>query len=96
MTSVAKKHLGVASATLATMRLTGQVLSIGSAMTLFAVYIGHTQILPENYPGFLISVKTSFTLFAALCLLGVFTSLKRGRLRPGRKSDYKIVADPGI
>jgi len=90
MTSVAKKHLGVASATLATMRLTGQVLSIGTAMTLFAIYVGHTQILPDKYPEFLISVKMAFTIFAALCLLGVFTSLKRGKIRPGRKSDFSI------
>jgi len=96
MTSVAKKHLGVASATLATMRLTGQVLSIGTAMTLFAIYVGHTQILPDSYPEFLVSVKTAFSFFAALCLLGVFTSLKRGKLRPGRKSDYKLVTDPGL
>ena len=90
MTSVAKKHLGVASATLATMRLTGQVLSIGTAMTLFAIYVGHTQILPENYPEFLISVRTAFTIFAGLCLVGVFTSLKRGKIRPGKKHDFSI------
>lgn len=90
MTSVAKKHLGVASATLATMRLTGQVMSIGTAMTIFAIYIGHTQITPETYPDFLVSVKTSFAMFAAFCSLGVFTSLKRGKLRPGRKANFSI------
>jgi EmrB/QacA subfamily drug resistance transporter len=90
MSSVARKHYGVASATLATMRLTGQVLSIGVAMTLFTIYIGHTQITPEKYPEFLTSVRTAFDLFAALCLLGIFSSLKRGKIRPGRKHDFSI------
>ncbi|MEM2123609.1 MAG: MFS transporter, partial [Candidatus Bathyarchaeia archaeon] len=66
---------------LGTMRLTGQMLSMGIAMLIFALYIGRTQITPQEYPMFLTSVKTAFAVFAALCLGGVFASLARGKMR---------------
>jgi MFS family permease len=81
MSSVEKRFYGVASATLATMRLTGQMLSMGIAMLVFAVYIGRAQITPENYPAFLTSAKTAFIIFAVLCFGGIFASLSRGKVR---------------
>ena len=81
MSSVEKKFYGVASATLGTMRLTGQMLSMGIAMLVFALYIGRAQITPENYPAFLTSVKTAFIIFAVLCFGGIFASLSRGKVR---------------
>ncbi len=84
MSSVQKEFYGVASATLATMRLTGQMLSMGIAMLVFALYLGRTQITPENYPLFLRSAKTAFVIFAVLCVAGVFASLARGDVRSKR------------
>lgn len=81
MGSVKSKYYGIASATLATMRLSGQMLSIGLAVTMFSIYIGRAQIIPENYHLFLSAVRSSFALFSFLCLLGVFASLSRGRVR---------------
>ncbi|MGB8658239.1 MAG: MFS transporter [Candidatus Zixiibacteriota bacterium] len=81
MCSVEKRFYGVASATLATMRLTGQMLSMGIAMLVFALYIGRAQITPENYPAFLTSAKTAFIIFAVLCFGGIFASLSRGKVR---------------
>jgi EmrB/QacA subfamily drug resistance transporter len=81
MGSVEKKYYGVASATLGTMRLTGQVLSMGIAMMIFAIYIGRVQITPEYYPLFLKSMKSAFAIFAVLCFGGIFASLARGRTR---------------
>jgi len=81
MSSVEKRFYGVASATLATMRLTGQMLSMGIAMLVFALYIGRAQITPENYPAFLTSAKTAFAIFAVLCFGGIFASLSRGKVR---------------
>jgi MFS family permease len=81
MSSVEKRFYGVASATLATMRLTGQMLSMGIAMLVFAIYIGRAQITPENYPAFLTSAKTAFVIFAILCFGGIFASLSRGKVR---------------
>jgi len=81
MGSVEKKFYGVASAILGTMRLIGQMLSMGIAMLIFTIYIGRTQITPQEYPMFLTSVKTSFTIFATLCVGGVFASLARRKIR---------------
>ena len=81
MSSVEKRFYGVASATLGTMRLTGQMLSMGIAMLVFALYLGRAQITPENYPAFLSSAKTAFIIFAVLCFGGIFASLSRGKVR---------------
>ena len=50
MSSVEKRYLGIASGTVATMRLMGQMVSMSIAMVMFAVLIGHTEISPANYP----------------------------------------------
>ena len=84
MSSVEKRFYGVASATLGTMRLIGQMLSMGIAMLVFALYIGRVQITPEYYILFLSSAKTAFIIFGALCFIGVFASLARGKMRSNR------------
>jgi MFS family permease len=78
MCSVGKRHLGIASASLGTMRLTGQMLSAGTAMMIFALVMGRAPIEPAVYPLFLRSVHIAFLFFAALCVAGVFASLARG------------------
>jgi hypothetical protein len=83
MSSVEKRLYGVASATLGTMRLTGQMLSMGIVMMIFAVTMGSTQITPEYYPKFLQSTQLAFSIFSALCLIGIFASLARGKVRNG-------------
>jgi EmrB/QacA subfamily drug resistance transporter len=79
MSSVERKFYGVASGTLGTMRLTGQAFSMGMALLLFALYIGRVQITPEYYPLFLKSMKVAFSISAALCFLGIFASIARGK-----------------
>jgi MFS family permease len=81
MSSVEKKFYGVASATLGTMRLTGQMFSMGIAMLVFALYIGREPIIPENYSLFLTSLQMVVTIFSILCFFGIFASLARGRVR---------------
>jgi MFS family permease len=78
MCSVEKKHLGVASAALGTMRLTGQMMSAGTAMMIFALFMGRVPITPAVYPQFLRSARFAFAFFSALCVAGVFSSLARG------------------
>jgi len=80
MSSVEKRFYGVAAGTLGTMRLTGQMLSMGIAMLIFAVHIGHTQITPEYFPVLLKSTRSAFILFGILCSGGVFASLVRGKV----------------
>jgi MFS family permease len=81
MGAVDKKFVGIASGTVAAMRLLGQMTSMAVAMVVFAVFIGREQITPANYDLFLKSVRISFGLFAVLCALGIIFSLYRGALR---------------
>ena len=81
MSSVEKRDYGIAAATLGTMRLTGQMLSLGIAMLIFALYhLGRVQITPQYYPLLLSSMQTAFIVFAVLCVGGVFASLARGKV----------------
>jgi EmrB/QacA subfamily drug resistance transporter len=81
MSSVEKRHLGIASGTVATMRLIGQMGSMAIVMVMFAVVIGHVEIAPANYPQFIRCVNLSFSIFVGLCIVGIFFSLFRGQLR---------------
>ncbi len=82
MSSAPKTAYGVASATLATMRQVGMVLSMGIAMLMFTLYnIANVEITPETYPLFQQSMKTSFIIFAILCFGGILASLARGKVR---------------
>lgn len=80
MTSVEKKFYGVASGILGTMRLMGQMLSMGIATLIFALYMGQMQITPKLYPVLLASIKTSFIILTVLCFVGIFASLARGKV----------------
>jgi len=77
MGSVDSINYGVASATLATMRIVGQMLSLGLTMMIISVVMGNVRIVPENYPLFLKSLRLSFAVFAGLNFLGIFASLAR-------------------
>ncbi len=81
MSSIERRCYGVGSATLGTMRLVGQVMSMGIAMLVFSVFLGKVEIVPEYYPQFVASVKVAFAIFAALCFAGIFASMARGSLR---------------
>jgi MFS family permease len=82
MSSVDKKFYGVASGMNGTMRLLGQMLSMGIAMMIFAIVIGPVEITPEYYPQFVLSLHYAFILFTAFCILGIFASLVRGNRSP--------------
>jgi len=80
MSSVDKRHLGIASGMNATMRSLGQVLSMAIAMFSFSVFIGTVAITPEVYPALMTSVTISFLVFTGLCVIGVGTSYVRGTI----------------
>jgi MFS family permease len=77
MSSVEKRHLGIASGVVGTMRMIGQMMSMGIAMMLLALYIGVQKISPATYHGLMHSMKTGFMIFSMLCILGIFASLAR-------------------
>lgn len=82
MSSVDRKFYGVASATLGTMRLTGQAVSMGVAMVFLALFVGRGRITPMLYQEFVHGMRLAFLAFALLCVVGVFASLARGNVRP--------------
>ncbi|MCX6649875.1 MAG: MFS transporter [Candidatus Bathyarchaeota archaeon] len=79
MSSVDKRLYGVASSTLGTMRLTGQMMSMGITMIIFAVLIGRVEIVPEVYPALTGSINVAFIIFSILCALGILASLANNR-----------------
>lgn len=84
MSAVDKKFYGVASGTLATMRVVGQTLSMGVVMFMFAHYMGEAQITPEYHEKFLRSMQAIFLIFACLSFLGIFASMARGKIHNKR------------
>lgn len=81
MSSVTKEYYGVASATIGTMRLIGQMLSLGIVMLSFSLFIGKTRITHEIHSEFIKSLHVIFIIFSIISVFGIFASLARGKLR---------------
>jgi len=81
MSSVAPAHYGLASGTVATMRLIGQMLSMAIATLFFALFIGDVQITPETHAAFLQAMRLGFAVCCGLCLIGIYFSWNRGSIR---------------
>ena len=79
MSSVEKRYLGVASATIGTMRLAGQMMSMAIATLVLHAFLGESKIVPGNHLLFIVSSRIIFAVFALLCVMGVFASLARGK-----------------
>ena len=79
MGSVERRFYGVASAAVSTMRLLGQMLSMGLVLMVFAILIGSARITPANYPALQHSIVTVFAIGTALCVIGVFVALAGGK-----------------
>jgi len=91
MGSVDKKYLGIASATVGTMRLTGQMMSMGIATLILQIFIGNKPISAHLSTEFMTSMRATFFVFVILCTLGVFASLARGKSDHTRKTSAKRV-----
>lgn len=81
MSSIEKRFYGVASGTVSTVRLLGQICSMSIIMVTFSIFIGKVQISPDYYEPFLKSAKTIFIISTVLCVGGIFASLIRGNVR---------------
>ncbi|MCX6690053.1 MAG: MFS transporter [Methanoregula sp.] len=82
MGSVDKRYYGMANGINGTVRLLGQMLSMGITMMIFSVVIGRVEITPDCYPQFITSLHYAFALFTVLCIIGTWASLKRGKRQP--------------
>jgi hypothetical protein len=79
MSSVEKRYLGVASATIGTMRLAGQMMSMAIATLALHTFLGDNKIGPEYHSQFIFATRIVFAIFTVLCVAGVFASLARGK-----------------
>jgi hypothetical protein len=83
MGSVKRNHLGVASALLATVRnfglVTGAAIGTSLLMQFYAkqVLAEGLQISPSQ--NFIIAMRHTFLVLAALCTIGILTSMTRGK-----------------
>jgi EmrB/QacA subfamily drug resistance transporter len=85
MGAVDKRHFGIASGVVATMRVLGQMMSMATATMVFAIIMGSEQLTSSNHVKFLMSLKTVFLIFTILCLIGIFFSFTRGELRAKKR-----------
>ncbi len=79
MSSVEKCHLGVASGVVGTMRMVGQMMSMGIAMMLISLFIGSASITRATYPSLMSAMRTGFVIFSVLSVIGIFASLARNK-----------------
>ena len=80
MGSVPKSETGEASAMTSVMRQSGMMVSMGVAMLFISVIMGSADnISPETYGDFLNVLMYSFATCFAMCILGAFLSMMRGR-----------------
>ena len=80
MGSVIPKYYGIASGTMGTMRLLGQMFSMGMVMLILSLFIGREPVGEHNLEYFLVSIRVVFMLFFALCFFGIFASYARGKI----------------
>jgi EmrB/QacA subfamily drug resistance transporter len=80
MSAVENKYYGIASATLATMRLVGQMFSMGITMLVFAVLLGNHPLVQAENPLLLKSTQIIFFILGILCCAGIVASLARGKV----------------
>lgn len=80
MGSVRPEETSEASATVAVMRQTGMMVSMGIAMLFISVIMGDMDSLtPETYGTFLTVMHCSFAVCLVMCIVGVAASMLRGR-----------------
>jgi hypothetical protein len=68
----------MANSQVATMRMLGQMCSMGIIAVVFALVLGPVKITPEVYDGLRAALRLSYLTAAVFCLPAVFFSLARG------------------
>jgi MFS family permease len=82
MGSIDRSLYGVGSSALGNMRLLGQSISMAVMSLIMSVVMPGLTIVSPGYVGrLMISLRVGFIIFTILCVLGVFASLARGRIK---------------
>lgn len=86
MGSVKKDIYGLASSTLGTMRLVGQVVSMAVVTLLISLYVGNVELQYAETASLIKYTRVSFIVFTVLCAIGVVASMARGNLYSAQKN----------
>ena len=81
MGAVGKDKYGVAASSLATMRMSGQALSMSTVALIMAMYGGKEALVSQSVDKILASTQSALIVFTVLSTAGIYFSLKRGRIR---------------
>ncbi len=84
MGSVPSAYYGIASGSVGTMRVLGQMTSMAVITIVFALFLGAEHITAERYGLFLVMTRICFSISSLLCGVGVFFSFFRGKLHSGK------------
>ncbi|MCC7550706.1 MAG: MFS transporter [Methanobacterium sp.] len=79
MSIVESRLYGVASTTVTTMRVLGQMSGMGVVLLVLVLIMGSSTINPEDYSDFITSTTLSFVIFSILSFIGVLASLAGGK-----------------
>ena len=77
MSCVDRAHYGVASSVLATMRTLGQTSGIAITTIVVSARLGNATLAEAPLPDFEGAMHLSFRIFACICIVGMFMSMKR-------------------
>ncbi len=86
MGSVPRKFASLASATVSTVRVIGQTMSLGMLTVIFAVIMGSVPIVPQYFPLLIQSSQIACIISTGLCFIAVIASLV------GMKSGKKMIS----
>ncbi len=75
-----ERHYGLASASLATMRMLGQSLSMSLSTVVLTMVVGHKPLSSSTNTLLLKAAFWVFLIQTLLAALGIFTSLARGKM----------------
>lgn len=77
MSSVDKKHLGVASGMTGTVRTMGMMISMVMVTITFSLYMGGEPVSEKTLAEFILSMQHDLLCFVGLSLIGIFCSFGR-------------------
>lgn len=75
MSSVLKNETPAASASVASVRVIGQTMSLGMLTVIFAVIMGNVPIVPQYYPLLIKSCEISCIISVVACIVAMISSL---------------------
>jgi MFS family permease len=71
--AVKPRFFGVTSAMVSTMRITGQTFSMALIILIFSIYLGFSQIIPDNYSIILLSIQMIFVMITLISFCSVIS-----------------------